>query len=303
MTPGMGAGEMGAGAVEGDEAVSEDGKRRNLGRGLSALFGEESDDLAAADRQRVGKSVPIGFLRAGKFQPRHRFDDDALRALADSIREKGVLQPLLVRRDGSNSYEIIAGERRWRAAQLAQLHEVPVIIKELDDRAALEIALVENIQRADLTVLEEAEGYRRLMAEFGHTQEALATSVGKSRSHVANMMRLLGLPEAVKQLLDSGALSAADPAGLAREIVRRGLNVRQAELLAKGGKAVRHKAAVTKDADTAALERDLTNALGLKVAISFAGGRGGALTIQYRTLEQLDDLIRRLQHDPVGARD
>jgi ParB family transcriptional regulator, chromosome partitioning protein len=231
MTPGMGAGEMGAGAVEGDEAVSEDGKRRNLGRGLSALFGEESDDLAAADRQRVGKSVPIGFLRAGKFQPRHRFDDDALRALADSIREKGVLQPLLVRRDGSNSYEIIAGERRWRAAQLAQLHEVPVIIKELDDRAALEIALVENIQRADLTVLEEAEGYRRLMAEFGHTQEALATSVGKSRSHVANMMRLLGLPEAVKQLLDSGALSAgharallnaADPAGLAREIVRRG---------------------------------------------------------------------------------
>ena len=312
MSPGLGTGQMRAGAVEGDEAVSEDGKRRNLGRGLSALFGEESDDLAAADRQRVGKSVPIGFLRAGKFQPRHRFDDDALRALADSIREKGVLQPLLVRRDGANSYEIIAGERRWRAAQLAQLHEIPVIIKELDDRAALEIALVENIQRADLTVLEEAEGYRRLMAEFGHTQEALAAAVGKSRSHVANMMRLLALPEAVKQLLDSGALSAgharallnaADPAGMAREIVRRGLNVRQAELLAKGGKAARHKPPVAKDADTAALERDLTNALGLKVGISFAGGRGGAVTIQYRTLEQLDDLIRRLQHDPAAARD
>src|SRR5437868_5407628 len=140
--------DMGASAVEGDGAVSEDGKRRNLGRGLSALFGEESDDIAAADRQRVGKSVPIGFLRPGRFQPRHRFDDDALRALAESIREKGVLQPLLARRDGANSYEIIAGERRWRAAQLAQLHEVPVIIKELDDRAALEIALVENIQRA-----------------------------------------------------------------------------------------------------------------------------------------------------------
>jgi ParB family chromosome partitioning protein len=305
----------GAGAVEGDEAVSEDGKRRNLGRGLSALFGEESDDIAAADRQRVGKSVPIGFLRPGRFQPRHRFDDDALRALADSIREKGVLQPLLVRRhpDGANSYEIIAGERRWRAAQLAQLHEVPVIIKELDDRAALEIALVENIQRADLTVLEEAEGYRRLMAEFGHTQEALASAVGKSRSHVANMMRLLSLPEAVKQLLDSGALTAgharallnaADPAGMAREIVRRGLNVRQAELLAKGGKTARHKApAAAKDADTAALERDLTNLLGLKVAISFAGGRGGAVTIQYRTLEQLDDVIRRLQHDPAAGRD
>jgi ParB family transcriptional regulator, chromosome partitioning protein len=310
MSPGLGTGEMRAGAVEGDEAVSEDGKRRNLGRGLSALFGEESDDLAAADRQRVGKSVPIGFLRAGKFQPRHRFDDDALRALADSIREKGVLQPLLVRRDGANSYEIIAGERRWRAAQLAQLHEVPVIIKELDDRAALEIALVENIQRADLTVLEEAEGYRRLMAEFGHTQEALAAAVGKSRSHVANMMRLLALPEPVKQLLDSGALSAgharallnaADPAGMAREIVRRGLNVRQAELLAKGAKTARHKAPAVKDADTAALERDLTNLLGLKVAISFAG-RGGALTIHYRTLEQLDDVIRRLHHDPAGTR-
>jgi ParB family chromosome partitioning protein len=303
---------MGGGAVEGDETVSEDGKRRNLGRGLSALFGEESDDIAAADRQRVGKTVPIGFLRAGRFQPRHRFDDDALRALADSIREKGILQPLLVRRhpDAANSYEIIAGERRWRAAQLAQLHEVPVIIKELDDRAALEIALVENIQRADLTVLEEAEGYRRLMAEFGHTQEALAVAVGKSRSHVANMMRLLTLPEPVKQLLDSGALSAgharallnaADPAGMAREIVRRGLNVRQAELLAKSGKTSRHKAPAAKDADTAALERDLTNLLGLKVAISFAG-RGGALTIQYRTLEQLDDVIRRLQHDPIGTR-
>ncbi len=305
--------DMGASAVEGDGAVSEEGKRRNLGRGLSALFGEESDDIAAADRQRVGKSVPIGFLRAGRFQPRHRFDDDALRALADSIREKGVLQPLLVRRhpDAANSYEIIAGERRWRAAQLAQLHEVPVIIKELDDRAALEIALVENIQRADLTVLEEAEGYRRLMAEFGHTQEALATAVGKSRSHVANMMRLLGLPEPVKQLLDSGELSAGharallnavDPAGMAREIVRRGLNVRQAELLAKSGKTARHRTAPAKDADTAALERDLTNLLGLKVAISFAE-RGGALTIHYRTLEQLDDVIRRLHHDPVGAGD
>src|SRR5260221_96223 len=305
--------DMGASAVEGDGAGSEEGKRRNLGRGLWPLLGEESDDIAAADRQRVGKSVPIGFLRAGRFQPRHRFDEDALRALADSIREKGVLQPLLVRRhpDAANSYEIIAGEPRWRAAQLAQLHEVPVIIKELDDRAALEIAVVEHIQRADLTVLEEAEGYRRLMAEFGHTQEALATAVGKSRSHVANMMRLLGLPEPVKQLLDSGELSAGharallnavDPAGMAREIVRRGLNVRQAELLAKSGKTARHRTAPAKDADTAALERDLTNLLCLRVAISFAE-RGGALTIHYRTLEQLDDVIRRLHHDPVGAGD
>jgi ParB family chromosome partitioning protein len=301
-----------ASAVEGDGAVSEEGKRRGLGRGLSALFGEESDEHAASDRQRVGKTVPIGLLRAGRFQPRHRFDDDALRALAASIREKGVLQPLLVRRhpDAANSYEIIAGERRWRAAQLAQLHEVPVIVKELDDRAALEIALVENIQRTDLSVLEEAEGFRRLMAEFGHTQEALAKAVGKSRSHVANIMRLLGLPDAVKQFLDSGELSAgharallnaADPAGLAREIVRRGLNVRQAELRAKAGKAARRKSAPAKDADTVALERDLANRLGLKVAISFAG-RGGALTIHYRTLEQLDDVIRRLHNEPAAAR-
>src|SRR5216684_7469704 len=281
--------DMGASAVEGDGTVSEEGKRRNLGRGLSALFGEESDDIAAADRQRVGKSVPIGFLRAGRFQPRHRFDDDALRALADSIREKGVLQPLLVRRhpDAANSYEIIAGERRWRAAQLAQLHEVPVVVKDLDDRSALEIALVENIQREDLSALEEAEGYRRLMEEFSHTQEALAKAVGKSRSHVANMMRLLSLPDAVRQLVETGALSAgharallnaADPAGLAREIVRRGLNVRQAERLAQAGKTARRRAAPVKDSDTAALERDLGNLLGLKVTVNFAD-RGGALTI------------------------
>ena len=301
-----------AAAVEGDGAVTDEGKRRGLGRGLSALFGEESDEHAATDRQRVGKTVPIGFLRAGRFQPRRRFDDDGLRALADSIREKGVLQPLLVRRrpDDANGYEIIAGERRWRAAQLAQLHEIPVIVKDLDDRAALEIALVENIQRADLTALEEAEGYRRLLAEFGHTQEALAKAVGKSRSHVANMMRLLALPEPVKQLLDSGELSAgharallnaADPAALARDIVRRGLNVRQAERLVKAGKTTRHKTPPAKDADTVALERDLGNLLGLKVAISFAG-RGGSLTIHYRTLEQLDDVIRRLHHEPAGER-
>ncbi len=295
--------------VEGDNAVSEDGKRRNLGRGLSALFGEESEDIAAHDGQRPTKTIPVELLRAGRFQPRRRFDDDALRALADSIREKGVLQPLLVRRhpEAANAYEIIAGERRWRAAQLAQLHEVPVVIKELDDRDALEIALVENIQREDLTALEEAEGYRRLMEEFAHTQEALAKAVGKSRSHVANTMRLLALPDAVRQLVETGALSAgharallnaADPAGLAREIVRRGLNVRQAERLAQAGKTARRGAAPVKDADTVALERDLANLLGLKVTVSFAP-RGGALTIHYRTLEQLDEVLRRLHHNPA----
>src|SRR5712692_674406 len=261
-------GDVGGGIGEGGDAVSEEGKRRNLGRGLSALFGEAGAEFDTADRQAAGKTVPIGFLRAGRFQPRHRFDDDALRALAESIREKGVLQPLLVRRHATlaNHYEIIAGERRWRAAQLAQLHEVPVVVKDLDDRSALEIALVENIQREDLTALEEAEGYRRLMEEFAHTQEALSKAVGKSRSHVANTMRLLALPDAVKQLVDAGELSAGharallnatDPAGLAREIVRRGLNVRQAERLAQQGKTARRRAAASKDADTAALEREL----------------------------------------------
>ena len=305
-------GDVGGGIGEGGDAVSEEGKRRNLGRGLSALFGEAGAEFDAADRQTAGKTVPIGFLRAGRFQPRHRFDDDALRALAESIREKGILQPLLVRprSDAANHYEIIAGERRWRAAQLAQLHEVPVVVKDLDDRSALEIALVENIQREDLTALEEAEGYRRLMEEFAHTQEALAQAVGKSRSHVANMMRLLALPDPVRALVESGALTAgharallnaADPEGLAREIVRRGLNVRQAEHLAKTGKTARHKTTPAKDADIVALERDLANLLGLKVTVSFAGA-GGALTIHYRTLEQLDEVLRRLKHEPAEAR-
>src|SRR5882757_503425 len=193
----MAVGQAAAGYDTGEAGVSEDGRRRNLGRGLSALFGEESEDYAALDRLRQAKAVPIDFVRAGRFQPRRNFDAEALRALADSIREKGVLQPILVRRHpaDASAYEIIAGERRWRAAQLAQLHEIPVVIRELDDREALEVALVENVQRQDLTALEEAEGYRRLMEEFAHTQENLAKSVGKSRSHVANTMRLLALPE------------------------------------------------------------------------------------------------------------
>ncbi|MDB5407601.1 MAG: chromosome partitioning protein ParB [Rhodospirillales bacterium] len=291
--------------------MAEEGRKRGLGRGLSALFGDESEEKSGFDRQRQTRGVPIEQLRPGRFQPRRIFDDEALHTLSESIRDKGVLQPLLVRRhpDDANAYEIIAGERRWRAAQMARLHEVPVVVKELDDRSALEIALVENIQRQDLTPLEEADGFRRLMEEFSHTQEALAQAVGKSRSHVANMMRLLSLPEPVKRLVESGELTAgharallnaADPTGLAREIVKRGLNVRQAESLAKSGKAPRKPAtAPAKDADTAALERDLTEQLGLKVDVSF-GGRGGSLTIHYRTLDQLDDVLRRLQQTPAG---
>jgi len=297
-------------SLERDLAVSEEGRRRNLGRGLSALFGEESEDYAALDRLRQAKTVPIDFVRPGRFQPRQRFDEEALQALAQSIREKGVLQPLLVRRhpEAANAYEIIAGERRWRAAQMAQLHEIPVVIREFEDREALEIALVENIQRQDLSPLEEAEGYRRLMEEFGHTQERLAEAVGKSRSHVANMMRLLGLPDTVKELLAAGTLSAgharallnaADPAALAAEVVRRGLNVRATEKLAQAARGQGSAPAPKppKDADTAALERDLANLLGLRVTVNFAG-RGGSLTIHYRTLEQLDDVLRRLHQIP-----
>jgi ParB family chromosome partitioning protein len=294
--------------------MSEEGRRRNLGRGLSALFGEESEDYAALDRLRQGKTVAIDLIRAGRFQPRRHFEEETLTALADSIREKGVLQPILVRRhpEEPTAYEIIAGERRWRAAQMAQLHEVPVVIRDMDDREALEVALVENVQRQDLTPLEEAEGYSRLMDEFGHTQENLARSLGKSRSHVANMMRLLALPDAVKAHLDAGRLTAgharallnaADPAALAEEVVRRGLNVRQAESLAKSAKPGKaREAKPPKDADTAALERDLGNLLGLKVTVNFAG-RGGALTIHYRTLEQLDDVLRRLQQTPEAKPD
>lgn len=286
-------------------------ENKHLGRGLSALLGEDEADYAQLDKLRVSKLVPIEFLHPGRYQPRHRMDDDQINDLANSIRQKGILQPILVRRhpDEPNAYEIIAGERRWRAAQRAELHEVPVVIKEMTDQDAMEIALVENLQRQDLSPLEEADGYRRLMDEFEHTQEKLAQSVGKSRSHVANMMRLLALPDPVKEMLDVGDLSAGharallnadgDAVELARVVVKKGLNVRQTERLAKkGAKPARAKAAkpaAQKDADTLALERDLANILGLKVDIKFQGG-GGTLTLHYNSLEQLDDILHRLTH-------
>ena len=283
--------------------------RHNLGRGLAALFGEQSEDYAEADPLRQSRTVPVALLRPSRFQPRHGFDEERLGPLVESVREKGVLQPILVRRHGQEpeTYEIVAGERRWRAAQLAQLHEVPVIVKVLSDGDALEIALVENLQRQDLNPVEEAEGYRRLMEEFEHTQKKLARAVGKSRSHVANTMRLLNLPGPVKQMLEEGALSASHgralinadhPALLALQVVRRGLNVRQTERLVQktrdtGEKGKRRAVAAVKDADTLALERNLSKHLGLKVTITFDGS-GGAISIRYRTLEQLDDVIRRL---------
>jgi ParB family chromosome partitioning protein len=282
------------------------GRRRGLGRGLGQLFGEEAQDYAELDKLRSAKSVPIDQIYPGRFQPRKHFDEEAMAALVESIKAQGILQPILVRRhpESSNAYEIIAGERRWRAAQLAQLHEVPILIKDLPDRDALEVALVENVQRQDLNAIEEAEGYRRLVEEFGHTQEDLAKVVGKSRSHVANMMRLLALPEPVRKLVETGQLSAGharaligreDAEQLAGKAVAKGLTVRQIERLVtteKGGGSNRQKSPAA-DPNTAALERDLETLLGLKVRVAFDGEKG-SLTIYYGTLDQLDGLLSRI---------
>jgi len=304
-------------------AAAEDTKgRKNLGRGLAMLYGDEPAETPAVERTQGGTTVPVEFLRPGKFQPRRVFDESELASLADSIKEKGIIQPILVRRvaDRADSYEIIAGERRWRAAQLARLHDVPVIVRELSDRDALEIALIENLQRTDLNAIEEAQAYLRLMEEFKHTQEDLARALGKSRSHVANMLRLLGLPGPVKTMIAEGKLlpgharaliNARDPAALAAEAYAQGLSVRdverrvQMEREAEGHAGVRReraaKAASHKDANTLALERDLSNLLGLKVSVMIAG-KGGELRITYRTLDQLDDVLRRLKK-PAGPLD
>ncbi len=281
---------------------------RQLGRGLSALFGDDGEDHAELDAVRQSKSVAIGHLRPGRFQPRRDFDDAQMNSLVQSIKEQGVLQPLLVRRDADDpeTYEIVAGERRWRAAQLAQLHEVPVVIRELTDAGALEIALIENIQRQDLNPLEEGEGYRRLVEEFQHTQEALSRAVGKSRSHIANTLRLLNLPTTVKDLRIGGDLTAGharallnldDPDKLAKRIVAQGLNVRQTERLVRQAKAGARAApaASRKDPDTVALEKDLSDLLGLKVTVNFRGD-GGELVVHYKTLEQLDDVLHKLSY-------
>ena len=283
--------------------------KRGLGRGLSSLLGDDAGAAPEAGDPLGTKQLPVEFLHPSRYQPRKIVDDGTIKELANSIEEKGILQPLLVRRhpDKPDAYEIIAGERRWRAAQLAQVHDVPVIIKDLSDQEVLEIALIENIQREDLSPLDEAEGYQLLMSKFNHTQDDLAKAVGKSRSHVANMMRLTGLPEPVKKLLSSGKISAGharalltatDPVKLARQVVKQGLNVRQTENIAqqKDGKKSEQKSVKTqrqKDADTLSLENDLTMLLGLKTEIRF-NGEGGAIVIQYNSLDQLDDILLRL---------
>jgi ParB family transcriptional regulator, chromosome partitioning protein len=248
--------------------------------------------------------VPIEQLVPGPYQPRRRFDDESLGQLAESIARHGVLQPILVRRDprAADRFQIVAGERRWRAAQRARLHEVPVVVREMDDRDTLEVALIENIQRQDLSPLEEAEGYRRLIEEFQHTQEALAKAVGRSRSHVANMMRLLTLPEPVKRMVDDGRLSAGharallsveDPVRTAEEIVTRGLTVRDIER--RTGAPRKPPAPTVVDPNTAQLERELSDKIGLAVEIQ-AGAKPshGKLVIRYASLDQLDDVVARL---------
>jgi ParB family chromosome partitioning protein len=290
----------------GQDAKGGAARRRGLGMGLSALLGTTQDELPAVTGDR-SRTVPIEFLRPCPLQPRRHFAEDDLAALAESIRHRGVMQPLLVRRapNGADFYEIVAGERRWRAAQLAGRHELPVIVHELSDRDALEVALLENVQRQDLSPLEEAEGYRRLIEEFGHTQEALAGALGKSRSHIANLLRLLGLPDVLRRLLESGELSAGharallgarDPVGLARAVVSRGLNVRQTEALVRADAERperRRQMPSAKDPNTLALERDLSSRLGLPVSLT-PKGAGGTLQIAYGSLDQLDGLLRRL---------
>jgi ParB family chromosome partitioning protein len=290
--------------------MNDDPSRRRLGRGLAALIGEIDRPAQPQEVKVVADStVPIEFLSPNPRNPRRNFAEAELADLAQSIREHGIVQPVVARPAGeAGRFEIIAGERRWRAAQRAGLAQIPVIIRDVNDRVALELAIIENVQRADLNPVEEALGYQQLLDEHNYTQADLGQIIGKSRSHVANTLRLLKLPDPVRDLIIDGSLSAGhartlvtaeDPAGLARRIIEGGLSVRQAEALAQqpaqndNGPRSAPKS-VAKDADTTALEKLLSDASGLKVAISHKE-KGGEVRISYRTLEQLDELCRRLQ--------
>lgn len=291
-------------------------EKRGLGRGLSALMADVGVDQATTpsrgDRQ-PDRLLPIEMVVPNPDQPRRDFSAEDLESLANSIREKGIIQPLIVRKNPTNTniYQIVAGERRWRAAQAAQLHEVPVLVRDYDDTEVLEIAIIENIQRADLNPIEEAAGYKQLMDRFGHTQEKLAQALSKSRSHIANLMRLLNLPEDVQRLLKDGKLSAGharalitadDPSALAKLVVAKGLSVRETERLGKATlrKKVSKPAQFSeKGADTRALEADLSANLGMKVAVDHtSGSESGTLTVYYKTLEDLDELCRVLTSMP-----
>ena len=288
------------------------GKSRGLGRGLSALMADVAPSSESADQSPpvVEQTVPIEKLVPNPDQPRRQFDQDDLNDLAASIRDKGIIQPLIVRPSGDDTFEIVAGERRWRAAQMAQLHEAPIIVRDLSDTEVLEIAIIENIQRADLNPVEEAAGYQQLMDRFGHTQEKLGEALGKSRSHIANLLRLLTLPDDVQDHLRYGRLSSGharalitsdDPSDLARKVISKALSVRATEELVRkqsgaGTKPQKKTASkAEKDADTKALEGDLSANLGMTVSLAHKPGQeAGKVTISYDSLEQLDTLCRLL---------
>ena len=280
-------------------------RHRGLGRGLSALIGEEAvPTRGETQAARATHKLPIAFLRPNKLQPRKRFAPEDLNDLADSVREKGVLQPILVRpvKGEANAYEIVAGERRWRAAQLAKLHDVPVVVREMGDAESLEIAIIENVQRADLNAIEEAAAYYELMERFKYTQETVAKEVGKSRPHIANTLRLLTLPESVRAMIRDGRLTAGhartliglpDAEARANEIIAGSLNVRQAEQRSNIKKPSKGRKAPA-DPNITDLESRISNALGLKVQVIHKGPKGGEVRISYKTLEQLDEINRRL---------
>lgn len=288
-------------------------RKRGLGRGLSALMADvnETETVAQKGPSAADQLIPIEQISPNPDQPRKQFVQDDLDDLAASIKEKGVLQPLIVRQTGEQRFEIVAGERRWRAAQMAQLHALPVIVREFSDIEVLEVAIIENIQRADLNAAEEAAGYRQLMDKFGHTQEKMAEALGKSRSHIANLLRLLNLPDPVLALLRNGQLSsgharalipAQDPEKLAQQVIKGGLSVRATEALVKNeqsGSTDKKQSGDSlpneKDADTKALEGDLAANLGMKVSLSHKPGQeNGQLSIQYKSLDELDELCRLL---------
>lgn len=280
--------------------------KKRLGRGLAALIGEGASEDAVVQDVRSLRHLPIDLLKASPNNPRKSFADEDLEDLSKSIREKGLLQPIVVRPIANGEYEIVAGERRWRAAQRAGVHDVPVLIRDLTDGEALEIALIENIQRSDLNPLEESRAYALLLEQFSYTQQQLADSIGKSRSHIANTLRLMNLPEAVRAEIEQGNLTAGharalvatdSPAELAAKIIKLGLSVREAENLARGASSSPRKAKTSteKDADTRALEKLVSEAIGLKLEITHKGDGSGTILISYKTLDQLEDVCRRLQ--------
>jgi ParB family chromosome partitioning protein len=281
-------------------------QKNRLGRGLASLIGEAAPAESRLPADGEQRTVPLDQIRPGRLNPRKDFREDELTELADSIRHKGLVQPIVVRPDAMNGgYEIVAGERRWRAAQRAGLHQLPVIVRELGDQEALELAIIENVQRTDLNAIEEATGYRELMERFGYTQDRLAEEIGKSRSHLANTLRLLRLPDSVQALVQQGKLTAgharalvgrADAEALAQLIIEEQMNVRDIEELVQNGGAAAAKARKTrdKDADTRAFEKELADVLGLKVEIRRGSGESGALMIKYGNYDQLDYIRTRL---------